>query len=546
MAQVVHMPSQTQATMDAARIGGGQNKRPRGDDHSMMAHGDILGPPEIDPCEITREYILGDGSFGAVYKGRCRQKDVAVKVLFKQFDEKSLRAFRKEVAIMSKIFHPNIVLFLGACTSLPGQLMICTELMTSNLEALLLNPHTKLNLLHRMQMAKDAALGILWLHSSNPVFIHRDLKTNNLLVDSNNTVKVCDFGLSQIKPRGENLKDGQEGAKGTPLWMAPEVLLGQTFNEKADVYSFGLVLWQIVSRQELFPQFDNLDTFIRAICYNNHRPTIPSDTPPVLVELITTCWQANPELRPNFSQIVDTINSIIVDCAIPDEAGAAYWKLYFKEKDHVSWRDFINTFCRVLQLTDDMQPPMFDRIQYYEQKDLGHHAQHDLFRQIRCLREIVASKINTQGQEELIVTMEQFGKVLAWFGNLKTDGFELVKRIQETMLHSWFHGDISTSNSEALLNTKAEGTFLVRFSTTEIGALTVSKVSSNGISHQRIQRLNGLYVVNKRGFSTIVELVDMERNNLRLLTPCQGSKFTAIFHPPTLNGYMPMQNLDKM
>lgn len=174
-------------------------------------------------------------------------------MLFKQFDEKSLRAFRKEVAIMSKIFHPNIVLFLGyvsliffiflytiilhyplshhfhiinpspwplsithlsfhflyflhhvrplilspssyshlfslyrACTSLPGQLMICTELMSSNLEALLLNPHTKLALLPRMKMARDAALGILWLHSSNPVFIHRDLKVNTA-----NTIQSC-------------------------------------------------------------------------------------------------------------------------------------------------------------------------------------------------------------------------------------------------------------------------------------------------------------------------------------------------------------------
>lgn len=133
----------------------------------------------------------------------------------------------------------DILIPSRACTSLPGQLMICTELMSSNLEALLLNPHTKLALLPRMKMARDAALGILWLHSSNPVFIHRDLKvshhkeyhflndgvnlfifalqTSNLLVDSNMTVKVCDFGLSQIKLRGVNLKDGQEGAKGVHI-----------------------------------------------------------------------------------------------------------------------------------------------------------------------------------------------------------------------------------------------------------------------------------------------------------------------------------------
>jgi serine/threonine protein kinase len=74
------------------------------------------------------------------------------------------------------------------------------------------------------------------LHGSNPQFIHRDFKTSNLLVGENNRIKICDFGLSQIKRQGENLLDGKDGAKGTPLWMAPEVLAGREFNEKADVY----------------------------------------------------------------------------------------------------------------------------------------------------------------------------------------------------------------------------------------------------------------------------------------------------------------------
>jgi len=434
---------------------------------------------------------------------------------------------------MSKIFHPNIVLFLGACTSIPGQLMIVSELMTSNLEAMLLNPHTKLNLLPRMKMAKDAALGILWLHSSNPVFIHRDLKTSNLLVDSNMTVKVCDFGLSQIKPRGVNLRDGQEGAKGTPLWMAPEVLLGHAFNEKADVYSFGLVLWQICSRQELFPQFDNLDTFIRAICYNHQRPPIPPDTPTALVELITSCWQANPDARPSFSQIVDTLNSIIVDCAIPDEAGASFWKLYFKEKDQVSWRDFLNNFCRVLALTDHTMPPMFDLLQHHKDKIYP-----DLELQIRCLKAVIVSVVQIQAQSEEVVTMEQFGKVLAWFGNLKTDGIAILEKIRQTMQYSWFHGDVSMAESEARLNNKSEGTFLVRFSTSEVGVFTISKVSATGISHQRIQRVQGQYIVNKKGYVSLPSLIEGESHSLNLLTPCGGSRFASLFRKVQLSGYL--------
>lgn len=494
----------------------------------------ILGPPEIDSGEIHREYVLGDGSFGAVYKGSCRQKDVAVKVLFRQFDEKSLRAFRKEVAIMSKIFHPNIVLFLGACTSIPGQLMICTELLSSNLESLLLNPQNRLSMLQRMKMARDAALGVLWLHSSNPVFIHRDLKTSNLLIDSNMTVKVCDFGLSQIKPRGEHLKDGQEGAKGTPLWMPPEVLLGQPFNEKADVYSFGLVLWQICSRQELFPQFDNLDVFIKAICHDKLRPNIPQDCPHSLRDLIVACWQENPDWRPDFSQIVAALNNIIVDCAFTDEYGAAFWKQFFKDKDQVSWRDFLNAFARGLGITSDQTPAMYEVLQCSPTAlPLGMELS------LQCLKSVLVTNMQIQGQEELIVTMEYFGKILAWFGNLRQDGANILEKIKAVLSESWFHGDISMQESEARLANKQEGTFLVRFSTSEMGTYTISKVSQAGISHQRIQRSkSGKHVVNGRSYETIVELVRSETPHLNTITPCQGSKFMPLFRKQQLSGYL--------
>ena len=96
-------------------------------------HEAISGPPEILPLEIEKTGILGDGSFGTVYKGKCRSQEVAVKVLHRQdLDEHSLSAFRKEVEIVSKIFHPNILLYLGACT-IPGNMMIVTELMHKGL-----------------------------------------------------------------------------------------------------------------------------------------------------------------------------------------------------------------------------------------------------------------------------------------------------------------------------------------------------------------------------------------------------------------------------
>jgi len=380
-------------------------------------------------------------------------------------------------------------------------------------------------------MARDAALGVLWLHSSNPVFIHRDLKTSNLLIDDNNTVKVCDFGLSQIKPRGTNLKDGQEGAKGTPLWMAPEVLLGKHFNEKADVYIFGLVLWQMMSRQELFPQFDNLDKFIHAICIDGLRPKIPQDTPPSLERLITACWQAESEGRPHFSNIVEALNTIIIECAIPDELGAIFWNQHFREKEQVSWRDFVNSFSMGLGIASPV--PMYDILQYSSptlnpELELG----------IRCLKAVAVSIAQVQGQEEEVVTMEMFGKVLAWFGNLRADNAKILEKIKIVLASSWFHGDISMPESEARLANKPDGTYLVRFSTSEMGAFTISKVSTTGISHQRLMRTQGMYMMNKKSYQTITDLIRAEASQLNLLNPCGGSRYLALFRKQQLSGYL--------
>jgi serine/threonine protein kinase len=214
---------------------------------------------------------------------------------------------------------------MGACT-VPGKMMIVTELMRGDLERLILEEQVNLSMLTRMKMARDAALGMLWLHSSNPQIIHRDLKASNLLVDDNLNCKICDFGLSQFTPKGKHLIDGKEGAKGTPLWMAPEVMMGEPFNEKADVYSFGLILWFLLTKHEPYEDYDELESFTRDICVNRVRPFIPNDCDPSLRELIVKCWDHNPQARPKFSEIITRIEHIMVDLAIEDKVGRTFWK----------------------------------------------------------------------------------------------------------------------------------------------------------------------------------------------------------------------------
>ena len=519
------------------------------------------GPPEIQPHEVEKNSVLGDGSFGTVYKGRCRSKDVAIKVLHKQdVDQKTLEAFKREVDVMSKIYHPNISLFMGACF-VPGSLMIVTELVPKgNLEDMLQNPNIQLSLSTRMKMSRDAALGMTWLHGSNPQFIHRDLKTSNLLVDEQFRIKLCDFGLSQIKRRGEDLMDGADGAKvrprvhlakatrtemaqeiitdfvlqGTPLWMAPEVLSGQPFNEKADVYSFGIVLWEILTRREPFEEFESFEEFRQAVCVHHVRPPIPQGTLPRLGTLISACWDPDPNRRPSFPQIVQEFDHIIVECAVSDETGRTLWKEFFMKQTRVVWSEFLEAFSRILEhyrypmqfrllpsqvSYDDLMTASDFQLEEFSTRSLQNSAMvrevletrpqrpaamltdetdedldaaERLLLSIKCLRAIFTVDAKnrdgamTDGEPE--VDMEKFGNMCQWFGpivNMKKSQVVILDNVRELLNKPWFHGDIETAEAELILKQRPVGTFLIRFSSI-VGHYTISKVDTNRITHQRI------------------------------------------------------------
>eukprot|EP01130_Rhizamoeba_saxonica_P001928 TRINITY_DN11748_c0_g1_i1.p1 TRINITY_DN11748_c0_g1~~TRINITY_DN11748_c0_g1_i1.p1 ORF type:complete len:517 (+),score=91.27 TRINITY_DN11748_c0_g1_i1:6-1556(+) len=299
---------------------------------SLPKNRDRKGPPEILPEEIEYDEekdILGEGYHGKVFKGRCRRTEVAIKVPHMQnLSERELQNFRNEIETMSKIFHPNVVLFLGASTS-EGQIKIVTELMSSDLEALL---HSKagrrLPLHRRLNLAVEASKGMNWLHGICNV-IHRDLKPANLLVDrSHKTVKVTDFGFSETFMSHLPNRD-LFGRRGTAIWMAPEVMCEEDFNEKIDVYAFGIILWEIYSLEEPFSEYTRWEDFSSAICFDKARPPIDKNCPESLRLLMERCWDEDPDVRPSFSEIIFRLQECIVDVLIDDPAGRDFWKTHF-------------------------------------------------------------------------------------------------------------------------------------------------------------------------------------------------------------------------
>lgn len=156
----------------------------------------------------------------------------------------------------------------------------------------------------KIRMALDAAEGILYLHSQSPVIVHRDLKSLNLLVNNEYTVKVADFGLSKTTSgRSLNSKVGSLN------WCAPEILLKRMpYTPKSDVYSFGMVLFELITHHPPFQGLNPLQ-IVRAIDHGE-LPEIPEDTMEELKELTEDCWKMEPEDRPNFEEIVARLQHI--------------------------------------------------------------------------------------------------------------------------------------------------------------------------------------------------------------------------------------------
>lgn len=271
----------------------------------------------IKSDELTTQEEIGVGSSCTVYKGLYRHTPVAIKVMRKSNVSGAMEnEFNRELTTLMRLRHPSLVLFMGACVD--TQLCIVTEFCAggSLFKLLYEDREVKLSWKQRIKIAKDVAQGMAFLHSSNPPIIYRDMKSLNLLLAEPVTgpndyvqIKIADFGISKFV--NDDLMTGQMG---TCHWMAPEVLSSQPYTIAADVYSYGIVLWEILSRETPYRGINPV-----AIPYKvlqlGERPDmnkIPSNSPIELKELIEQCWSGIPEERPTFSSILQSLNNLAI------------------------------------------------------------------------------------------------------------------------------------------------------------------------------------------------------------------------------------------
>ncbi|CAO2834060.1 unnamed protein product [Amaranthus hypochondriacus] len=259
--------------------------------------------------EIDRRLLkIGDkvasGSCGDLYQGIYLGQDVAIKILRSEhLNEASEDEFAQEVAILREVQHENVVHFIGACTKSPD-LCIVTEYMPGgSLYKYLHKNKRDLKLPELLKFAIDVSKGMEYLHCNG--IIHRDLKSANLLMDTLQVVKVADFGVARFLHQ-----DGVMTAEtGTYRWMAPEVINHQPYDQKADVFSFAIVLWELMTAK--IP-YENMTPLQAALGVRQGlRPEIPQDIHPRLCDLMKRCWDASPDNRPPFSVIRTELEDIL-------------------------------------------------------------------------------------------------------------------------------------------------------------------------------------------------------------------------------------------
>lgn len=271
----------------------------------------------VDPKLLFIGSKIGEGAHGKVYEGRYGDRIVAIKVLNRgsTSDERALleSRFIREVNMMSRVKHGNLVKFLGACKD--PLMVIVTELlpgMSLRKYLVSLRPN-KLDLHVALNFALDIARALDCLHANG--IIHRDLKPDNLLLTSDQkSLKLADFGLA----REETVTEMMTAETGTYRWMAPELYSTVTlrqgekkhYNNKVDVYSFGIVLWELLTNRLPFEGMSNLQAAYAA-AFKHARPSLPEDISPDLAFVVQSCWVEDPNLRPSFSQIIRMLNAFL-------------------------------------------------------------------------------------------------------------------------------------------------------------------------------------------------------------------------------------------
>uniref|UniRef100_A0A8C1MQW8 Mitogen-activated protein kinase kinase kinase 7 n=1 Tax=Cyprinus carpio TaxID=7962 RepID=A0A8C1MQW8_CYPCA len=259
---------------------------------------------EIDYDDIEVEEVVGRGAFGVVRKAKWKGRDVAIKTIE---SESERNAFFVELRQLSRVNHANIVKLYGSCSDPVCLVMEYAEggSLYNVLHGAEPLPHYTAS--HAMSWCLQCSQGVSYLHGMKPkALIHRDLKPPNLLLVAGGTVlKICDFGTAC------DIQTHMTNNKGSAAWMAPEVFEGSNYSEKCDVFSWGIILWEVITRRKPFDEIGGPAFRIMWAVHRGTRPPLIKNLPKPIESLMTRCWSKDPSQRPSMEEIVKIMSHLM-------------------------------------------------------------------------------------------------------------------------------------------------------------------------------------------------------------------------------------------
>ncbi|XP_051265837.1 ephrin type-A receptor 7 isoform X7 [Dicentrarchus labrax] len=268
---------------------------------------------ELDASCIKIERVIGAGEFGEVCSGRLklpgkRDVSVAIKTLKVGYTEKQRRDFLCEASIMGQFDHPNVVHLEGVVTRGKPVMIVIEYMENGSLDAFLRKHDGQFTVIQLVGMLRGIAAGMRYL--SDMGYVHRDLAARNILVNSNLVCKVSDFGLSRVIDDDPEAVYTTTGGKIPVRWTAPEAIQYRKFTSASDVWSYGIVMWEVMSYGER-PYWDMSNQDVIKAIEEGYRLPAPMDCPPGLHQLMLDCWQKDRAERPKFDQIVGILDKMI-------------------------------------------------------------------------------------------------------------------------------------------------------------------------------------------------------------------------------------------
>eukprot|EP01128_Nolandella_sp_AFSM9_P006224 TRINITY_DN3151_c0_g1_i1.p1 TRINITY_DN3151_c0_g1~~TRINITY_DN3151_c0_g1_i1.p1 ORF type:complete len:824 (-),score=169.85 TRINITY_DN3151_c0_g1_i1:258-2705(-) len=446
---------------------------------------ELLKKLNLDGTIHQKDIILikkiGEGQYGDVWASKYHGYPVACKVLKRQLTPKDAEKALEELRLMTRLKHPNCVLLMGACLNEKRQIMIVTEYATRG-DLRQVAPHVT-SLSKRLRMGLDMASGLAWLHAHN--IVHRDLKLPNLLVFSDWTVKVGDFGLSL------QLEEGVEISRfgGNVKYSAPEILkaryddtiMSYPYCEETDVYSFGLMLWELITLKPLFvrPKEYKGKKGLAKYVLEGHRPALEKHWPESLQKLLSDCWHEVQSMRPKFRDIIGQWDTISTDMLCPDHWGRQVARrLWPDPSSTVTFMEFQKAFADVCM------------------PNSGVLAKQKLY--LKLLNALLCDAFDDA------VTKQRWCNVVGWFAPIdqKTNCRDFFHRIQDLFTQTYFHGFLSEQKAEHRLKQLWESTsnkqsyYVVRFSESDVGGFILTFIDYIGhVQHEKITNRGGMWYV---------------------------------------------------